>query len=110
MSLTRKVILLLSFMVITTFIVLFWFASHMYRHMDHFAKTRVSEKEAMLKKQEQHMEKLKAKSENMGKEITSFVEGMEEGLQQLQKESEESHKQFLEKQNSLFDAIDETFQ
>lgn len=94
-------------MAVVTLAVFWWFASHMYRHMDHFAKTRVSEKEAMLKKQEQHMEKLKTKSENMREEVTSFVGGMEEGLQRLQKESEESHAQFLEKQNSVFDAIDD---
>ncbi len=106
MTLTQKIIALISFMMVVMLTVFWWFASHMYRHMDHFTKSRMSEKETMLEKYENGVKKLNNKAENMGKEITSFVGGMEEGLQRLQKESEEFDKQFLEKQNSVFDAID----
>jgi hypothetical protein len=105
MTLAQKIVALISFMAIVMLVVFCWFASHMYRRMDRFTMTWGSERQAILKKRDQRIKNLNSKAENMGEEMTSFLDGVVESLKRAQKEREEFDEEFLKSQNSVFNAI-----
>ncbi len=59
-----------------------------------------------MRRRDQSLKKLNEKAQKAGKDVSSFLGGMEEVLKRHQKESEEFTEEFLKKQNGVFDSID----
>ena len=106
MTLPHKIIGLLSFMALVTFAVLFWSYSRMSYQFNHFKEKQESAKQKILRRRDQSLKKLNEKAEKVGKDISSFLGGMEEALKREQKESDKFAEEFLKKQNGVFDSIE----
>lgn len=106
MKLGHKITLLLSFMGIITFIVFFWFASQMFRHVNNFQSSMAKDELALKAAGEQSIKKLKEKAGQMGTEMSDHFSKMEAELQRMSKEEEAFNENFLQRQNQHFDAVD----
>lgn len=106
MMLRYKISLLLSFMGIVTFIVFFWFACQMLRHVNNFQSSMAKDELALKAAGERSLKKLKEKAGQMGEEISDHFSKMEAELQRISKEEEIFNENFLQRQNQYFDAVD----
>lgn len=106
MTLEHKITLLLSFMGIVTFIVFFWFASQMFRHVNNFQSSMAKDELALKAAGERSLKKLKEKAGHMGTEISDHFSKMEAELQRISKEEEIFNENFLQRQNQHFDKVD----
>ncbi len=93
-------------MLCVTLSVLAWCYNRLSPQLNHFKEIQESEKQKILKKRNQSLQKLNKKTQHMGEEVPSFLGGMEESIKQKQKEHEKFVERFIKKQNNVFDAID----
>lgn len=106
MTLRYKITLLLSFMGVVTFIVLFWVASQMLRHVNNFQSSMAKDELALKAARERSLKKLKDKAEQMDTEIGDHFSKMAAELERMSKEEEIFNENFLQRQNQHFDAVD----
>ncbi len=106
MTLSCKMIILVSFMLCVTLVVLAWCYNRLSPQLNHFKEIRESEKQKILTQKNESLQKLNMKAQHMGEDVSSFLGGMEESIKQKQKEHEEFVEGFMKKQNNVFDAID----
>lgn len=106
MRLGHKITLLLSFMGVVTFIVFFWFASQMLRHVNNFQSSMAKDELALKAAGERSLKKLKEKAGQMGAEISDHFGKMAVELQRISKEEEVFNENFLQRQNQHFDEVD----
>lgn len=106
MTLTHKIIVLLSFMTLVIFMILFWATRRIYSHLEHFKANYQSEQQKLMRERDKSIEKLNSKAQEVGENVSSHLSSMEATLKRRQKESEEFDKEFLEHQNGVFDAIE----
>jgi len=106
MTLRYKITLLLSFMGGVTFIVFFWFASQMLRHVNNFQSSMAKDELVLKAAEKRSLKKLKEKAEQMGTEMSDHFNKMEAELQRMSKEEEIFNEGFLQHQNQHFDEVD----
>jgi len=106
MTLTNKIILLVSFMFLISLSVFYWFTNFLFQHTSTFKQSMAIEKQQLQERLDEGIAEIHHKGTQLSQEIVGDLKKMEDDLVNNQRKAEEFDKAFLEGQNGVFDAID----
>ena len=106
MTLGHKIILLFAFMIGMTFITFVWFMNQFNHHVTQFKASVSHDKQALEAERDRSLTQLKEKAQEMREETKDHLNKMEEGLLKKRQEAEAFNENFLQRQNQLFDKMD----
>ena len=106
MTLGNKVFLLITFMVSVSLMTFMWFVNRFNHHVTQFKTSFAHDKQVLETAHERSLSQLKEKVGEMQEETKDHLHKMEEGLLKRRQNAEAFNENFLQRQNQLFDKID----
>lgn len=107
MTLTNKIILLVAFIILSSATVFYWFTQRLFQQMDGFQRSMATQREQLEEQFAARVDDLQHKRNQLSQEVETHLSHMESELAKNQERAEEFDREFLKRQNSVFEAIDD---